>query len=154
MKISDLVAQFIREALDQEDGVAVLNRNELAGMFHCVPSQINYVITSRFTPELGYVVESQRGGGGYIRIKRVECGKNTFIMHVINSIGEYIDQHSASIILQNLASNDVLSTEDFGLISAAVSSRSLAVVPIQLKDQVRAAVLKNMLLAVYQRSDY
>ena len=65
MRMSDLVAQYILEMLEEQDGSAEIKRNELAGNLGCVPSQINYVITSRFTPEQGYIVESRRGGGGY-----------------------------------------------------------------------------------------
>ena len=72
MRISDEITAYILHMLDQaDDGGAELRRNELAEELGCVPSQINYVLTSRFTPEQGYVVESRRGGGGYIRIRRV-----------------------------------------------------------------------------------
>ena len=71
MGTSDLIARFIMEALDNEEGIAELQRSMIANRFGCVPSQINYVISTRFSPEHGYVVESRRGGGGYIRIKRV-----------------------------------------------------------------------------------
>ena len=71
MKLSDVIAEFINQMLE-ENGIAELRRAEIAERFSCVPSQINYVLSSRFTPELGYVVQSQRGGGGYIRITR--CG--------------------------------------------------------------------------------
>ena len=70
--MSDIVAQYILHVLEESDGNAEIQRNELAGELGCVPSQINYVITSRFTPEQGYLVESRRGGGGYIRITRVK----------------------------------------------------------------------------------
>ena len=66
MRISDSVANYILELLNQAGGIAEIQRNELAGLLGCVPSQINYVLTSRFTPEQGYMVESRRGGGGYI----------------------------------------------------------------------------------------
>ena len=71
MKISDSVANYILELLETDHGSAEIQRNELANILGCVPSQINYVITSRFTPEQGYIVESRRGGGGYIRITRI-----------------------------------------------------------------------------------
>lgn len=86
MRMSDLVAKYITEMLDEQNGSAEIQRNELAGNLGCVPSQINYVITSRFTPEQGYIVESRRGGGGYIRISRVSMDRGTAIMHIINSV--------------------------------------------------------------------
>ncbi|MGN1126719.1 MAG: CtsR family transcriptional regulator, partial [Ruminococcus sp.] len=83
MRMSDLVAQTILEMLDSQNGNAEIQRNELATTLGCVPSQINYVITSRFTPEQGYVVESRRGGGGYIRIRRIKTDDKTMLMHVV-----------------------------------------------------------------------
>ena len=68
MATSDLIARFILDALDEANGIAELQRATLAEQFSCVPSQINYVISTRFSPERGYIVESRRGGGGYIRI--------------------------------------------------------------------------------------
>ena len=87
MGISDLIASFIRDSLDDANGVLELQRNDLAERFHCVPSQINYVMSTRFSPEHGYIVESRRGGGGYIRITRVQVDRPTLLMSVINSIG-------------------------------------------------------------------
>ena len=72
MLISDNIARLIEKMLDDGGGFAELKRNDLASQLGCVPSQINYVITSRFTPERGYITESRRGGGGYIKIVRVK----------------------------------------------------------------------------------
>ena len=83
MRISDSVANYILQMLNEEGGIAEIQRNELANTFGCVPSQINYVITSRFTPEQGYIVESRRGGGGYIRITRRRMSKFDMIMHIV-----------------------------------------------------------------------
>ena len=83
MRISDVVAKYIMELLEESDGYAEIQRNELANFLGCVPSQINYVITSRFTPEQGYVVESRRGGGGYIKITRKKISRSSAIMHII-----------------------------------------------------------------------
>ena len=91
MRMSDIVAQYITQMLEETGGNAEIQRNELAQTLGCVPSQINYVLTSRFTPEQGYIVESRRGGGGYIRITRVHLDANSAIMHVVNSIGKSLD---------------------------------------------------------------
>lgn len=91
MGISDLIAGFIQDALDEANGVLELQRSDLAQRFGCVPSQINYVMSTRFSPEHGYIVESRRGGGGYIRIRRVQMDRQTLLMHVINSIGGELD---------------------------------------------------------------
>ena len=107
MRMSDLVAQYIIEMLDRENGSAEIQRNELAGNLGCVPSQINYVITSRFTPEKGYIVESRRGGGGFIRISRVKMDRGTALMHIINSIGTTLDKASAEAMLKNMLQRDI-----------------------------------------------
>ncbi len=95
MRISDSVANYILELLNQAGGIAEIQRNELASFLGCVPSQINYVLTSRFTPEQGYIVESRRGGGGYIRITRLKLSKADMIMHIINGVGDSLDGASA-----------------------------------------------------------
>ena len=95
MRISDSVANYILQMLNDENGIAEIQRNELANTLGCVPSQINYVITSRFTPEQGYIVESRRGGGGYIRIIRRSMTKSDLIMHIVNSIGPKLDDGRA-----------------------------------------------------------
>ena len=102
MGITDMIAGFIQEALDDAGGVLEMQRGDLAQRFGCVPSQINYVMSTRFSPEHGYIVESRRGGGGYIRITRVHVDRQTLMMHVINSIGSEIDPASARAILSNL----------------------------------------------------
>lgn len=98
MGISDLIAGFINDTL-QEDGTAELQRSELASRFNCVPSQINYVISTRFSPERGYIVESRRGGGGYIRIRRVRMDPKQLVMHTVNAIGDAVDLNTAAALL-------------------------------------------------------
>ena len=97
MRLSDRIAQQILSMLEAAQGVAEIQRNELAGSIGCVPSQINYVLTSRFTPEQGYLVESRRGGGGYIRITRINSGRGAAIMHVVNSIGDTLDASTPAL---------------------------------------------------------
>lgn len=132
--------------LEESDGNAEIQRNELAGELGCVPSQINYVITSRFTPEQGYIVESRRGGGGYIRITRVKMDQGNAMMHIINSVGEKLDKATARAMLVNMQHQKILSPENARLISAAISDRAYQCVPPQIRDHLRAAVFKNMLL--------
>ena len=103
MGISDLIASFLQDSLDTaENGVLEVQRSDLAQRFNCVPSQINYVMSTRFSPERGYIVESRRGGNGYIRITRVRVDRETLLMHVINSLGGSVDLSSARAILSNL----------------------------------------------------
>ncbi|MBP3704288.1 MAG: CtsR family transcriptional regulator [Clostridia bacterium] len=148
MRISDSVANYIMEMLNEADGIAEIQRNELANILGCVPSQINYVITSRFTPEQGYIVESRRGGGGYIRIIRRRMTKSDMIMHVVNAVGPSLDAASARAMLRNLLETGVTSESDAALMAAALSEKSLAAAPKETRDQIRAAVFKNMLLVL------
>lgn len=146
MGISDLIASFIRDSLDDADGVLELQRSDLAERFHCVPSQINYVMSTRFSPERGYIVESRRGGGGYIRITRVQVDRPTLLMSVINSIGESIDGQSANAIVRNLADAEALSAESARLLLAAVSDAALRSVPSVQRGAVRADLMRQMLI--------
>lgn len=148
MKMSDLVAEYIVRMLDETGGNAEIQRNELANALGCVPSQINYVITSRFTPEQGYIVESRRGGGGYIRITRVTTDRRMMIMHIVGSIGDSIPAAAAGAILKNMLQQDMLSTCEYSLISAALSDKAYAAVPAELRDSLRASLMKNLLVAV------
>ncbi|MEY8311379.1 CtsR family transcriptional regulator [Oscillospiraceae bacterium 42-9] len=146
MRISDSVANYILELLNQAGGIAEIQRNELASFLGCVPSQINYVLTSRFTPEQGYLVESRRGGGGYIRITRMQLSTADMIMHIVNGVGESLDSATARAMLGNMVERGVLDRTSAELIGAAVSEKSLAAVPRELRDAVRAMIYKNMLL--------
>ncbi len=146
MKMSDLVAQYIIRMLDETGGNAEIQRNELAGLLGCVPSQINYVITSRFTPEQGYIVESRRGGGGYIRITRVTTDRREAMMHIVSSIGDSLSETTAGHILLTLARQQMIEEYEYNLMSAAVSDKAYACVDQSVRDRLRAAVLKNMLI--------
>lgn len=146
MRMSDIVAQYILEILDRHDGNAEIQRNELASNLGCVPSQINYVITSRFTPEQGYIVESRRGGGGYIRIKRINASHQTALMHIVNSIGKQLDKATAEIMINNMLSRSIINEDTARLLAAAMSERAYLDIPQQYRDFLRASIFKNMLL--------
>ena len=148
MRMSDLITQEILKMLSESDeNTAEIQRNEFAGNIGCAPSQINYVLSSRFTPEHGYVIESRRGGGGYIRISRVKLDKSSALMHIINSIGDSIDSLSTRIVLENCLETGIISRDVAKLLAAAVSEKVMQEIPPSLKDRVRAAILKQMLLA-------
>lgn len=148
MRMSDIVTKYIMQLLEQSGGNAEIQRNELAGELGCVPSQINYVITSRFTPEQGYIVESRRGGGGYIRITRIKMDKSSTIMHTINSIGNHISSSVSVAMLNNLYQQDIMSKEARDLIGVAMSDRAYMGIPNDIRDTIRATLLKNMLLTL------
>jgi transcriptional regulator CtsR len=131
-----------------DDGETEIQRNEMAQALGCVPSQINYVISSRFTPEQGYIVESRRGGGGYIKITRTKYdSKSAILMHVVNAIGNEIDEASCKAHIYNLNYQQILSSEISKLMLAAISDRTLREIPTSLRDKVRASLFKQMLLS-------
>ena len=143
MGISDLIASFLQESLEETDGgVLEVQRNDLAQRFNCVPSQINYVMS----PERGYIVESRRGGNGYIRITRVRVDRQTLLMQVINTLGSQVDLASARAILNNLVQAGALEENAGRSILAAVGDKALAAVPRESRDTVRADIMKQVLI--------
>ena len=147
MGISDLIASFLQEGLNESDGgVLEIQRSDLAHRFNCVPSQINYVMSTRFSPEHGYIVESRRGGNGYIRITRVRMDRQTLLMHVINSVGDELDLPSARAILSNLVSSGALDEGVGGTMLICMGDRALGAVPREVRDAVRAEVMKQVLI--------
>ena len=145
MNLSDSVANYIRSLLE-ENNTAIIQRNQLAAMLGCVPSQISYVIASRFTPERGYRVESQRGGGGCIRITRVIVEKDPLIMHAIHAIGDHIDATSTKAILLSLAEQDAIDEGVANAVGAVFSTPFSAVAPEEIRDTLYATLLKNILI--------
>lgn len=143
--ISDIIEEFILSQL--EDGEINLSRNELANFFNCAPSQINYVLTTRFTPMRGFDIESKRGGGGYIRI--VKFSNNSKTNHIANLINNYIadsvDYNNALMILDNLLSNNIITESEYKIIAVAISNKTLSS-PINNEDKLRAKILTNILL--------
>ena len=147
MGISDLIASFLQDSLDTaENGVLEVQRSDLAQRFNCVPSQINYVMSTRFSPERGYIVESRRGGNGYIRITRVRVDRETLLLHVINSLGGSVDLSSARAILSNLVQSGAMDRALGQTILTAVGDKALGQVPREKRDAVRADILKQVLI--------
>ncbi len=146
MNISELVARAIIDILEESDGIAEIQRNDFAQTMGCAPSQINYVITSRFTPEHGYTVESRRGGGGYIRITRVRHDKSAVLMHLVNCTGNSLDSKTARAMISNLLMNSIISEEVYKVMLAACSDGAYRDIPTVYRDAVRASVFKQMLI--------
>lgn len=145
--ISDVIEEFILDQLT--DGQINLSRNELANFFNCAPSQINYVITTRFTPSRGFDVESRRGGGGYIKIsKLISSNKSDYVYNLINNyIKDEIDYNNASLILDNLLDNEIITNSERDLIAVAISNKSLSN-PIKMESKIRAKILTNLLISL------
>ncbi len=148
MMLSQRIAQMLEEMLEESGGELSIVRNELANRLGCVPSQINYVITSRFTPERGYVVESRRGGGGYVRIRKVVMHRNEFLMHFYQSIGDRINLETASFYLTALQEKGLLTPRETRLLATTLSDTALSKIPREQRDLLRADLLKSMILQI------
>ncbi|AIQ55067.1 CtsR family transcriptional regulator [Paenibacillus sp. FSL R7-0331] len=147
--ISDIIEQYLKNILHESpEGTVEIQRNDLADQFSCVPSQINYVISTRFTLEKGYVVESKRGGGGYIRIQRFELPQSVALYaHLKSTIGNDIDQNSAEGLIYQLEEARFLSKREACLMRAAVSRECLTV-NLPYRDEIRAKIMKAMLISL------
>ena len=148
MKITDLIADMIMDMFDDETPTVQIQRNDLAQKIGCVPSQINYVITSRFTPEQGYSVESRRGGGGCILITRAKNDKSIVFMHVINSIGESIDEKTLRAHVYNLHYQGLLDDFSAKLILSATNDNTLKDLSGSLRNIIRSRIFKQMLIVL------
>ena len=148
MLLSQRIAEMLEEMLEESGGELSIVRNELAGRLGCVPSQINYVITSRFTPERGYVVESRRGGGGYIRIRKIAMSQNDFLMHFYQAIGMRLDRESAGYFLTALVEKSIITPREARLLAATFSDSALAKLDRRERDFLRADLMKNTILQI------
>ena len=145
MRMSDMIEEFIKDLFKDDNDYIEIQRNDLAEYFNCVPSQINYVIATRFKPSQGYYVESKRGGGGHIAIKKINVTKSNYFMHIITSVGDSITAQEIDIFISNFLSYGMISEKEAKLLKVATSDKVLKV-PQNLKDSLRASIFKNMLL--------
>lgn len=144
MRLSNIIEEFIKNMLEENREIE-LQRNELANYFNCVPSQINYVISTRFSPERGYSVESRRGGGGYIKITRIVPNGDGYIINAVNSVGNSISMTNCKALLQDIYALGIINERETKIIMAALSDNSIPVISSQ-KGIVRAKILKNILV--------
>lgn len=153
MRLSDTIESFIKAMIQEDQPEVELKRNELAEYFHCAPSQINYVLATRFTLDHGYVTSSQRGGGGCIRIVRVrQAGGDPLGYLLRERVGDSLDAQSAQALCVQLAERKVVSKEAAQLMAAALSPQALSgPMPEAVKDAQRAKIFKCMLLTVMQQ---
>jgi len=144
--ISDVIEQFILNQMI--DGEVSISRNELANFFNCAPSQINYVISTRFTNPRGYLVESRRGGGGYIRLTKINLNKDDYIERLItDTIGDEISEIESRYVVNEMNERGIISDSELNIISSALSNKSL-VNPIKIENKLRANILRNILINI------
>lgn len=147
--ISDVIEAHLKQIIESnKHKIAEIKRSEIADQFACVPSQINYVINTRFTPEKGYHVESKRGGGGYIRIQRMAVNsKNSLIDELIDLVRPVVDQRIAVAVIERLYEQEYISVREANLIISAIDREVLAF-QLPLRDELRSRILVAMLRAL------
>ena len=148
-RLVDVIEDMIKEMIDENNGIATINRSALAEQANCVPSQITYVLSTRFSSGQGYIVESRRGGGGQITVTRVDfLNKFEYLKEMIDAIGDAVTQQQARILLEGAVSAGAITKRDAILIMSAVSDRALGLVETETRSKVRARIMKNLLLAL------
>ncbi len=147
--ISDIIEEYLKRVLEKsEEEIVEIKRSEIANKFQCVPSQINYVINTRFTIERGYLVESKRGGGGYIRIIKVRPNSDIHLIdHVLSLIGGKISQSSAADIIDRMLEEEIISEREARIMSAVID-RNVINFDLPERDVLRARLLKAMLFTL------
>ncbi len=150
--ISDIIEQFILKTLGDDDSVDI-SRNELASFFSCAPSQINYVLETRFTIDKGFVKESRRGGGGFIKISKINLNDDDYVSNLIlESVGDELSQKRLSQILDKLCHEKIVSLKEKEIIFSALSDSSLAM-PFTIRDNIRAKSFKNVLTTLMKSKE-
>ena len=145
MNISDLIEQFLLETLG-EDMTVNFNRNELAAYFAVAPSQINYVLSTRFTPERGFIIESRRGGGGSIKIIRLaESADDALVRYIEETLSDGVEYIKACQIIDRLKGDGVYTDSEARLIKSALSDKAL-IAPTVAKNKLRGSILKSILV--------
>ncbi|CAI2627439.1 Transcriptional regulator CtsR [Apilactobacillus kunkeei] len=148
--ISDIIEKYLKEMIAEDERVEI-SRSDIASHFDVVPSQINYVIKTRFTIQNGYVVESKRGGGGYIRIEKVKLLDNIDILDtLINAIGDGLTQREGKAIINTLVLNDLITDNEADLVLASINKQTLAVGNKLLENEIRA----NIMIAILDHLRY
>lgn len=150
--MSDLIEEYLKKAL-QEEGKVEIQRNEVAELFNCVPSQINYVINSRFTIQHGYAVESKRGGGGYIRIIEIQVNNNAEQLERIDEIiGNELSEKDAQIIINTLYQSDLMTEREAHMMLAAIDQNHFTKQEA-VDNQIRANILSSMVRLLILRNN-
>ncbi len=149
--ISDIIEEFIMSSLD-EDSFIELSRNDLAKFFSCVPSQINYVLNTRFTLNRGFLVESQRGGGGYVKVLRVQDNNSNFLNNALNICSRPITQVQGNQLLEQMKHRKLINDRELSLLKSAISPKSLNN-PINIDNKIRSNILSQVIIETMKLKD-
>jgi transcriptional regulator CtsR len=143
--MSDIIEAYLNTILAQQRQIEI-RRSEIAERFNCVPSQINYVLKTRFTPQRGYAVESKRGGGGYIRIVKARLRDEQEPLTVMRAhIPDQLNETDARVMTQQLFDADVINRETGNAMLAAMSHRTLAITDSESEQVIRARLMRAFL---------
>jgi transcriptional regulator CtsR len=145
--LADLIEQYIESLIQDGEGFAEVRRALIAERFRCAPSQVSYVISSRFSPEKGYIIESRRGGGGFIRLTKVSLDEDR-VREVLTDVGAYLSQSEAYDYLERLHQEGYLDQRTYEVMRAAVS-RNVLTLGLPGRDVIRANIFKAMLNAYF-----
>ncbi|MCM8711758.1 CtsR family transcriptional regulator [Clostridium sp. SYSU_GA19001] len=147
-RLSDIIEEFIKQLVEKNDESELqIQRNELANYFNCAPSQINYVLTTRFTIDKGYYIESRRGGGGYIVIKKIEFNHRKTLLDAINEkIGNSLTYDSSVQIINGLQDAEIITAREAAIMKIAINDRTLGT--LENKNKLRADLLKAMVMTI------
>ncbi len=151
-QISDNIEKFLKNLLDKQNGILQLQRKELANSFNCSPSQINYVLETRFSPEMGYLIESRKGGGGYIKIVKISIQNDSSSRILDSQLSSGISLHQSIRLLQALYEDGIISFREFKLLSSIMEDRTLHSKDFN-KNEIRSNILKNVILSLRSLSD-
>ena len=149
--ISDLIEEFIMSSLDDDDFIE-LSRNDLAKFFSCVPSQINYVLNTRFTPNRGFTVESQRGGAGFIKVVRVSDTADNFLRLMHERTCEPITLTEAEQMIENLVGKKLLTENEAELVRCTISQKSLNN-PLNMGNILRANIMQQIIIKLMKKTN-
>ena len=152
MSVSKLIEQFILDTFGAEQELS-LSRNSMADYFNCAPSQINYVINTRFNFENGFIVESRKGGNGYIKIIRIE-NKDNYINNLYNYLCTNEVSYSQALgVLQTLKEKQFITEKEFKIISFAISPKALST-PMKIENRLRSNILANVVSALVKGAEW
>jgi transcriptional regulator CtsR len=152
--ISDIIERYLKSILNEsENGVIEIKRSELADLFQCVPSQINYVISTRFTIEKGYIVESKRGGGGFIRIQKVRYkNRRQIFEEMLEKIGDAIPQLAAEHVISHLLEKKLMTQREAVLMQRLIARETLQL-PVRVRDQIRAKMMRILITTLFSKGE-
>lgn len=152
-RLSDIIEEFIKQMMENNDEPQLqIRRNELANHFSCAPSQINYVLTTRFTIDKGYYIESRRGGGGCIIIRRIVCNSNRNLLDIIiGKIGDSITYNVASQIIDGLFEADIIDETEVNILKTVINDRTFSDY-VDNKNKLRASILKSVMMVIFDEN--